>query len=67
MSLRRATLLSHPENEKVYSLGDNVAVCSETNDCDKWNERPIKGSKSQVYEEIWTVLLQSKKLKKCFP
>ena len=28
--LRRATLLSQPENEKVYSLGDYVAVCSET-------------------------------------
>ena len=28
----RATLLSQPENEKVYSLGGNVAVCSETND-----------------------------------
>ena len=26
--LRRATLLSQPENEKVYSLGDYVAVCS---------------------------------------
>ena len=34
--LRRATLLSQPENEKVYSLGDYVAVHSETNDwCDK--------------------------------
>ena len=30
MLLRRATLLSQPENEKVYSLGDYVAVCSET-------------------------------------
>ena len=27
--LRRATLLSQPENEKVYSLGGYVAVCSE--------------------------------------
>ena len=27
--LRRATLLSQPENEKVYSLGDYVTVCSE--------------------------------------
>ena len=26
--LRRATLLSQPENEKVYSLGDYVAVRS---------------------------------------
>ena len=25
--LRRATLLSQPENEKVYSLGDYVSVC----------------------------------------
>ena len=30
--LRRATLLSQPENEKVYSLGEYVAVCSETTD-----------------------------------
>ena len=30
--LRKATLLSQPENEKVYSLGDYVAVRSETND-----------------------------------
>ena len=30
--LRRATLLSQPENEKVYSLGDYVAVRSKTND-----------------------------------
>ena len=28
MLLRRATLSSQPENEKVYSLGDYVAVCS---------------------------------------
>ena len=30
--LRRATLLSQPENEKVYSMGDYVAICSQTND-----------------------------------
>ena len=24
--------MSQPENEKVYSLGDNASVCSETND-----------------------------------
>ena len=30
--LRRATLLSQPENEKVCSLADYVAVRSETND-----------------------------------
>ena len=32
MLLRRATLLSQHENEKVYSLGDYAAVCSETTD-----------------------------------
>ena len=32
MSLTRTTLLSQPENGKVYSLGDYVAVRSETND-----------------------------------
>ena len=32
MLLRRATLSSQPENEKVYSLGNYVAVRSETND-----------------------------------
>ena len=30
--LRRATLLSQPENEKVYSLGDYAVVRSKTND-----------------------------------
>ena len=30
--LRRATLFSQPENEKVYPLGDYVTVRSETND-----------------------------------
>ena len=32
MALKRITLLSQPEKEKVYSLGDYVAVISETND-----------------------------------
>ena len=32
MLLRRAALLSQHENKKVYSLGDYVAVCSETTD-----------------------------------
>ena len=32
MLLRRTALLSQPENEKVYSLGNYVAVCSETTD-----------------------------------
>ena len=30
--LRRTTVLSQPENEKVYSLGHYVVVHSETND-----------------------------------
>ena len=30
--LIKAGLLSQPENEKVYSLGDCVPVCSETTD-----------------------------------
>ena len=29
---RRAALLSQPENEKVYFLGDYVPFCSETSD-----------------------------------
>ena len=57
--LWRATLLSQPENENVYSLGDYVVVFSETTD---WfmcviSEIKFKGSKSQVYKEIWAVLL----------
>ena len=49
--LRRAT----------YSLDDHVAVCSETNDwftcmISEIND-PSKGSKSQVYEGMWAVLL----------
>ena len=32
MLLRTAALLSQPENEKVYSLGVCVTVCSETTD-----------------------------------
>ena len=32
MVLRRAALLSQPENENLYFLGDYVAVCSETTD-----------------------------------
>ena len=44
--LRRAILLSQPENEKVYSLGDHVAVRSETNDWFMCMMSEIKGSKS---------------------
>ena len=59
--LRRTTLLSQPENEKIYSLGDYVAVRSETND---WFmcviseiKDPSKEVKVVIYEEIWAVLL----------
>ena len=71
MSLRRATRLSQPENEKVYSLGDNVAVCSETND---WfmcvisgiND-PSKEVKVRFMRKSGQYFLLSKKLKKWFP
>ena len=53
--------MGQPENEKVYSLGDYVAVHSETND---WFvcviseiSDPSKEVKIQVYGEIWEVLL----------
>ena len=60
--VRRATLLSQPENEKVYSLGDYAAVRSETND---WLMCVISeiNDPSKVYEEIGL----SKKLEKWFP
>ena len=60
MSLRRATLLNQSENEKVYSLGDYVAVRSETNDwfmCVMSEINDPSKEVSQVYEEIWAVLL----------
>ena len=51
--LRRATLLSQPENEIVYSLGDYVAVCSETNDWFMISE--INDPSKEV--KVWAVLL----------
>ena len=47
--------------KKIYSLGDYVAVCSETTDwfmyvMSEIND-PSKEGKSQVYEEIWAVHL----------
>ena len=57
---RRATLLSQPENKKVYSLADYVAVCLETTDWFMCVISEINDSSkevSQVYGEIWTVLL----------
>ena len=60
MLLRRATLLSQPENEKVYPLGDYVAVRSETNDwfmCAISETNDPSKEVSQVYEETRAVLL----------
>ena len=59
--LRRATLLGQPENEKFYSLGDYVAVHSETNNwfmCVISEINDPSKKVSQVYEEIWVVLFE---------
>ena len=69
--LRRATLLSQPENEKVYSLGDYVAVCSQPND---WFmcviseiNYPSKEVKVRFMRKSGQYFLLSKKLEKWFP
>ena len=69
--LRRATLLSQPENEKVYSLGDYVAVLSETNDwfmcvISEIND-PSKEVKVRFMRKSRQHFLLSKKLEKWFP
>ena len=68
---KRATLLSQPENVKVYFLGDYVAVHSETND---WfmcviNEitDPSKEVKFRFMRKSGQYFLPSKKLEKWFP
>ena len=68
--LRRATLLSQPENEKVYSLGDYVAVCSETT---YWFmyvmseiKDPSKEVKVRLMKKSGQYILLSKELEKCF-
>ena len=71
MLLRRATLLSQPENEKVYSLSDYVGVCSETNDwfmcvISEIND-PSKEVKVRFMRKSWQYFLLSKKLEKWFP
>ena len=71
MLLRRATLLNQPENEKVYSLGDYVAVCSETADwfmcvISEIND-PSKEVKVRFMRKSGHYFLPSKKLEKCFP
>ena len=63
--------MSRPENEKVYSLRDNVAVCSETND---WlmcvisgTDDPSKEVKVRFMRKSGQYFLLGKKLKKWFP
>ena len=69
--LRRATLFSQPENEKVYSLGDYVTVRSETNDwfmcvTSEIND-PSKEVKVRFMRKSRQYFLLSKKLEKWFP
>ena len=69
--LRRATLLSQPENEKFYSPGDYVAVRSETNDwfmcvISEIND-PSKEVKFRFMRKSGHYFLLSKKLEKWFP
>ena len=69
--LRRATLSSQPENEKVYSLGDYVTVRSETNDwfmcvISKMND-PSKKVNVRLMRKSGQYFLLSKKLEKWFP
>ena len=71
MLLRRATLLSQPENGKVYSLGDYVAVRSETIDSftcviSDVND-PSKEVKARFMRKLGQYFLLSKKLEKWFP
>ena len=71
MLLRRATLLSQPENEKVYSLGDYVAIFSETNDwfmcvISELND-PSKEVKVRFMRKSGQYFLFSKNLEKWLP
>ena len=71
MLLRRATLLSQPENGKVYSLGDYVAVRSEANDwfmcvISEIND-PSKEVKVRFMRKSGQYLSLSKKLGKWSP
>ena len=63
--------MSQPENEKVYSLGDYVVVCSETNNCfmcviSEIND-PSKEVKVRFMRKSGQSFLISKKLEKWFP
>ena len=69
--LRKATLLSQSENEKVYSLGDYVAVRSETNDwfmcvISEIND-PSKEVKVRLIRKSGQYFLLNKKWEKWFP
>ena len=69
--LRRTTLLSQPKNEKVYSLGDFVAVRSQTNDwfmcvISEIND-PSKEVKVRLMRKSGQYFLLSKKLERWFP
>ena len=71
MLLKRTTLLSQPENGKVYSLGDYVAVRSDTNDwfmcvITEIND-PSKEVKVKFMRKSGQYSLPSKKLEKWFP
>ena len=71
MLLRRATLLSQPENGKVYSLGDHVAVRSKTTDwfmcvISELND-PSKEVKARFMRKSGQYFLLSKILEKWFP
>ena len=63
--------MSQPENGKVYSLGDYVAVRSETIDwfmcvISEVND-PSKEVKVRFMRKLGQYFLQSKKLEKWFP
>ena len=63
--------MSQPENEKVYSPSDYVAVCSETNDwfmcvISEIND-PAKEVKVSFMRKSGQYFLLSKKLEKWFP
>ena len=69
--LRRAKLLIQPENQNVYSLGDYVAVHSETNDwfmcvISEINDSP-KEIKVRFMRKSGQYFLLGKKLEKWFP
>ena len=71
MLLRTATLLRQPENEKVYSLGDYVAVRSGTNDWFMCVISEINDPSKEVIVRFMRTsgqyFLLSKKLEKWFP